>query len=270
MYRMHPDFELPERDSIIWRYLTLDKFTDLLESQEVFFARADVLQDQREGVWSVAEMHDLLESRGARESQFGDLIGMTERISAEVCKTVALNCWCIGEDVHVHMWQNRLEPISESVSATESPGRGMHSLGLWKRYLEGSDGVAIVTTVSDLMDAFDRETVQPVYIGEVKYIDYDNDLMHARTNLAPFLFKDRQFEDERELRAVTTRQIGSLDLNSNVAGPGYYPGAAIEGGGIRIPVHLDKLIKHIQIAPFASHQCVELVRRYCSEFLGIV
>ena len=100
MYRMHPDFELPERDSIIWRDLTLDKFTDLLESQEVFFARADVLQDQREGVWSVAEMHDLLESRGACESQFGEIIGMTERISAEVCKTVALNCWCIGEDVH--------------------------------------------------------------------------------------------------------------------------------------------------------------------------
>ena len=93
--------------------------------------------------------------------------------------------------------------------------------------------------------------------------------MQART-LPPFLFKDRQFEGERELRAVTTRQIGSLDLNSNVAGPGYYPGAAIEGAGIRIPVHLDKLIKHIQIPPFASHQCVELVRGYCSEFLGNV
>ena len=44
--------------------------------------------------------------------------------------------------------------------------------------------MAIATTVSDLIDAFDRETVQPVYIGEVKYIDYDNDLMHASTNLA--------------------------------------------------------------------------------------
>ncbi len=241
MYRTHPDFQLPDRNSTIWRCLTLDKFTDLLESQEVFFSRADVPRYQREGVWSLAEVRCLVESRGAREPQFGEIFRIMDRIADEACKSVALNCWCIGEHVWAHMWEN---------------------------YLDGNEGVAIATTVNDLIDAFDPETVQPVYIGEVKYIDYVIDRMNAKTSLAPFVFKGREFGSESELRAVTTPQIPNPDLKLNVSEPDYYPGSTINGNGIRIPVHLDKLIKQIRIAPFASDQCVELVNAYSSEFLG--
>lgn len=240
VYRKHPDFQLPDRDSTIWRCMTIDEFADLLESRELFFARADVLRDQREGVWSLAEVDYLLQSRAARESEYGEILEITERISDEACKSVALSCWCIGEHVPSHMWQD---------------------------YLDGKDGVAIATTVEEFMAAFDRETVQPVYIGEVKYIDDDNDRMNASTSLAPFVFKGREFEGERELRAVTTRQLISPDLKLNVHEPDdFYPGATIDGDGIRISVHLDKLLKQIRIAPSASNQCVELVRRGVKTF----
>ncbi len=242
MYREHADFQLPDLDSTIWRCLTLEKFTDLLETHEVFFSRADIPPYQREGAWSMPEIRYLLESRGVRESRFDEMIGMTERISDEACKSVALNCWCIGEQTRSHMWEN---------------------------YLDGNDGVAIATTVNDLINAFDRETVQPTYIGEVKYINYGIDRMNAKTSLAPFVFKGSEFESERELRAVTTALTPNPDLELNGSEPDFYPGSTINGNGIRVPVHLDKLIKQIQVAPSAGKRCVELVRAYSLEFLGI-
>ena len=232
MYTEHADFELFDRNAVIWRYLTLSKFTDLLQSQEVFFARANILRDKSEGVWSWPEVHHFLKSRGAHTSQAANIITTTEQISLHHSKSVAVNCWCLGEHERSHMWDN---------------------------YVDGDDGVAIATTVQDLTSAFDRESDQSIHIGEVKYIDYQKERMYAHSSLAPFVFKSREFEGERELRAVTTPMIVNPDLKLNVPEADIYPGATIDGKGIRVPVHLDRLIKTIRVAPFASKQCEELV-----------
>jgi len=238
MYVEHPDFQLRDRGLKISRYFSLHKFTDLLQSKQAYFARADQFRDQSEGVWSKAEVEYKLASCATRQRY--EVTAATERISEQSLKSVAINCWCIGDHEWAHMWGN---------------------------FIDGTDGIAISTTVQDLIDAFDGETIQPLYVGEVTYIDYETDRMGAHSGLAPFVFKSKEFAAEREIRAVTTSFIPNHDHRVNTSEPAYFPGAIIDGKGIRVSVHLNKLIKCIRIAPFASSKCVELVHALVSYYL---
>jgi len=42
--------KIPHGNTIIWRYLGLDKFLDLIVSRELYFANAATMTDQYEGV----------------------------------------------------------------------------------------------------------------------------------------------------------------------------------------------------------------------------
>jgi hypothetical protein len=53
----HPDFSAPaSAETRIWRYLTFAKYIDLVEREEIFFARADRLGDPFEGTLSKANV----------------------------------------------------------------------------------------------------------------------------------------------------------------------------------------------------------------------
>ncbi len=53
MYINHHNISLPENpDTIVWKYLDLSKFLDLLLSQKMFMSRSDKFEDQYEGTFS--------------------------------------------------------------------------------------------------------------------------------------------------------------------------------------------------------------------------
>lgn len=45
----HSRLNDPDNDQIIWRYLSLSKFLDLLNRSELYFARSDKFNDSMEG-----------------------------------------------------------------------------------------------------------------------------------------------------------------------------------------------------------------------------
>jgi len=45
----YPDFEIPEDDSVIWRFPDLAKFISQLKERALFLPRADKFEDQSEG-----------------------------------------------------------------------------------------------------------------------------------------------------------------------------------------------------------------------------
>ena len=46
----YPDQLEPEnQDAVIWRFLDLPKLRDLIETSEIYFCRADLFADEREG-----------------------------------------------------------------------------------------------------------------------------------------------------------------------------------------------------------------------------
>lgn len=69
----------------------------------------------------------------------------------------------------------------------------------WKTY--GAKGVALKTSVGKLKDCFNR-TTERVYIFNVKYIDYDNDMIPLGNAFYPLIHKPIHFVSEKELRAI--------------------------------------------------------------------
>jgi len=102
------------------------------------------------------------------------------------------------------------------------------SAAMWKLYLRSGEGVAIQSTVQRMMEAF-RETPEAVYLGMVKYVDYDKEQIPWDNTFYLALHKRRSFEHEREIRAIVMRP------------------EIIEG--ITVPVNVDTLIELVYVAP---------------------
>jgi hypothetical protein len=73
---------------------------------------------------------------------------------------------------------------------------------MWSQYLRTQEGIAIRSYYKRLGESFARYQDFEIYMGMVKYIDYESDTIPWGNMLAPTMYKRKSFEHERELRAV--------------------------------------------------------------------
>ena len=76
------------------------------------------------------------------------------------------------------------------------------SEAMWRLYCGSSSGVALQTTYERLAASVDDDNV---YIGLVRYADYDNDTIPSRTVFDPVMHKRAAFAHEREVRVLAVR-----------------------------------------------------------------
>ena len=174
MYQKHSRNELPANlDTPIWRYINLAKFLDLLRTSELYFARADTLNDPFEGSWPLGGIK-------RRQERYVDSEETFKWLSHGYLSGTYLNCWHISE---------------------------YESAAMWSLYLNASEGVAIRSTCNRLIQAA-ALSKEDVHVTQVRYIDYskeDFEEEHHGDCLAPLLCKRRSFEHEKELRAIICR-----------------------------------------------------------------
>jgi hypothetical protein len=97
-----------------------------------------------------------------------------------------------------------------------------------------------------------------VFLGTIKYIDYDVDFIDEGNAYHPLISKRKSFEHEREVRALLTR----FPTNGFEQPPKEH--------GIAVPVNIENLIQKIYIAPstpdwFAS-LVQSIIKRYGYDF----
>ncbi len=222
MFQEHPIFHEPDDNQIIWRYMDIAKLISLLDRNELFFVRSDKLEDRFEGIVSKPSIDTMKESfetyieNSKIENHAGfDKIRETFINSSKLFKrTIFINSW--------HM--NNTE-----------------SIAMWKLYAELNKGVALKTTFERLRNCFNKCN-DNVYIGTVRYIDYNIEIQDFRNVFSPFLTKRKSFEHEKELRAIIQRlritKSGKINLR-------HIPNEM----GIYVKVDINKLIESIYIAP---------------------
>jgi len=231
MYKEHPVFEKPDNENIkIWRYLDFTKFVSLLDKQALFFARADKLSDPFEGSYSKANIKLRPIIYKELGSYFDPVQKQFQVFSKEIKKFTLINSWHMNE---------------------------YESAAMWKLYLKTDEGVAIQSTFKRLTESFHNYEGN-VYIGKVKYIDYQTEWLPEGNTFYPFLHKRKSFEHERELRAII--QIlpvkdGNINLKLEVLDTGAY-----------IPVDLDILIEKIFVSPMAPKWFNELVNSIINKY----
>lgn len=166
MYTEHPSFKGPENKYVkIWRYMDLPKFLSLLESESLYFARADKLGDPFEGSFTEQNRTELGDDYQAGFFQ----------IYKKFRTTTLVNCWHLNEH---------------------------ESEAMWKLYSKSNAGIAVQSTYSRLIDALAKDNIFNQHIGLIKYIDYNSDTIDLSNAFNSFVCKRKSFEHERELRAI--------------------------------------------------------------------
>ena len=223
----HPCFEATEQvDAVIWRYMDLSKLLFILENQALFFSRVDLLGDPFEGSFSRANLRmrnevyvDIPENQ--RIQMFSTRGRHLQRIRPYTC----VNCWRLSQ---------------------------YESDAMWKLYLKSGEGFAIRSTFDRFRDALGNDP-QTIYIGMVRYVDFDQDCIPESNLYYPFLHKNIAFRHEAELRALISSPIdppGATQTNFSLPPP---------NGGRVIQVDINRLIDRIVLAPTSPDWLMQLI-----------
>jgi len=237
----HPSISQPTDPNIkIWRYMPLTKLVSMLDSRALHFARADMLSDTFEGSGSratalVNPLYGLYD-----EKQRKALLRFDRRCAA-------INCWHMNEHESAAMWA-----------------------------LYSSEGIAVQSTFARYTQALPKRIgearARSIYVGTVKYIDYDRDHFAILNNsYTRFMHKRMSFAHERELRGIIMQvgtdngtewdeEVDAEKLGIRIVKPG------IPVGGIRVAVDVNTLIEKIYVAPTMPAWSVRAVAAVVERF----
>lgn len=182
MYVKNSNITLPENpDTIVWKYLDLSKFLDLLISKKLFLSRSDKFEDQYEGTFS--------------EPTFEEIKKLSENNPAFLDyykshrEKVVVSSWHINE---------------------------YESFAMWQIFTQNSEGLAIQSTLGRIQSALEYEKDIKQYIGEVNYIDYKKEYIPFDDMFFPFLFKRKSFQYEREVRIIADLSDQQIKINDGI------------------------------------------------------
>lgn len=121
MYEIHPNFNELAEESKIWRYMDFTKFVHLLESESLFFTRADKFEDPFEGVSSMANQSLRNEIYNGKIPP--EAFKLLDDFSKMARMYTFVNCWHLND---------------------------YEAAAMWKLYLQSNEGVAIQTNFQSL------------------------------------------------------------------------------------------------------------------------
>lgn len=225
---------VPHKDTVLVKYLDLTKFLSLLYKQSLFFCRLDKLEDQFEGTtakknyqWRIESWKALRKLNLAKTPLTDDeiLIKVEEHYEFER-KLKAINC--------ISCWNKK----------------SIESAALWKIYSDFGKGILIKSSVLNVEKAL-QICSEKIRISEVKYIDYDNDLMPDGNSTFPIIHKNDAYSYEDEVRLIyeIIPEFGWVyDWTKEENQSGKY-----------IQVDLNLLIDEIVIGPFSPSWLYDMI-----------
>ncbi|QBX80588.1 DUF2971 domain-containing protein [Citrobacter tructae] len=236
----------------LWRYMSLDKFIDILASEELYFtplshySRSDPYEGLLPRIILDAFSHvirDNFEELASKIQPFLDVLeddksGIT--ISDEDNANIQNLKNMMSE--HFTKIEEGYFTVMNSVTVNCWHQNDFESEGMWRLYSDDNKGIAIQTSVQSLIDAISCD--EHIAINEVKYIDYLDDnltisdcITNGRT--VPYL-KRISFAHEKEVRLSITPKITPENIEKHTP------------KGIRVKVSPSKLIEKIYISPYVS------------------
>ncbi len=182
MYINSSNITLPDdNDTIVWKYLDLSKFLDMLLSRQLFMSRSDKFEDQYEGTFSEPTFEEI-KKIAANNPKFLD------------------NYKSHREKVVVSSWH-----INE-----------YESFAMWQIFTQNTEGLAIQTTIGRLKEALKKKKKTEQYIGAVNYIDYKKEFIPFDDTFFPFLFKRKSFQYEREIRIISDVTNNGMKIDNGL------------------------------------------------------
>ncbi|MCA9215598.1 MAG: hypothetical protein KDB27_21180 [Planctomycetales bacterium] len=210
-------------ETTVWRYMRLERFLPLLKNN-MYFARPIQFDDRWEGMFPPSYLRQLHSNNETHR----DLPLMTEHLAAR-------------RNMHRHAHFVSCWHISE-----------FESDAMWRLYGLAPEGIAIKSTVGDLLECF-----RPHGSGVVQYYDQTADQQTSNIFSGPhdILWKRQDFAWEREYRIWfdDDKMIDAFTKEGNIAV------SQVEGEFFPF-TDAQQLIKEIVVAPFVSNEQVEILK----------
>lgn len=182
MYLNNKNIKIPEDpNTVVWKYLDLSKFLDMLLSQKLFMSRSDKFEDQYEGTFS-EPTYEEIKKLSANNPEFLSYYKSHR-------EKVVVSSWHINE---------------------------YESFAMWQIFTGNSEGLAIQSTIGRLEKALIADKKFEQHIGEVNYIDYKKEYIPFDDMFFPFLFKRKSFQYEREVRIISDISSSNLKINDGM------------------------------------------------------
>ncbi|WP_298155581.1 hypothetical protein [Flavobacterium sp.] len=182
MYINDNNIKLPnDPDTIVWKYLDLSKFVDLLLYQKLFMSRSDKFEDQYEGTFSEPTFEEI-RKLSVDNPEFLDYYKIHRQ-------QVVISSWHINE---------------------------YESFAMWQIFTQKSEGLAIQSTLGRLQQSLLADKEYEQHIGEVNYIDYKKEYIPFDNTFFPFLFKRKSFQYEREIRIISDMTPYNMKIDNGV------------------------------------------------------
>ncbi len=213
--------------TIIWKYFKVGKFQKMLENNYLYFSRLDQFpQDDKEGIPPEVVRRSIVdESRFPGEKQTQQLKLFEERTKLERLYRF-VSCWNISDHEKEFMW---------------------------KEYVGECNGVVIKSSVKKLSKVLQSNT----YIDQVRY--FDGNITNQDFYLYPYLFKQKKFVDDCELRCHFRETEENITRQTQAKG-------LVSVTGIGHKINLDELIDEIHISPFSSNSFLRQVNDICGKY----
>ena len=233
------EYDVPEANDKLWRYMDLSKLISLISKRELFLASASSFSDPFEGAKGVLERkkiwdnyyrlffrHALLTVPGADPNRYSE-IELEKEINRLMCelgnegidsrKHTFISCWHLSE---------------------------YESEAMWKLYSKDTTNAVVVqTTFNRLYQSLGRDPY--ISIGKVKYVDF---LKHFSPINGSFWYKQKCFEHEREVRVIA------------------HDHSVEEKPGLYHAVDIDLLIENIYVSPYAPQWFFEVVQSILEKY----
>lgn len=250
-YEAHPEFQAPAGDSKIWRYMNMSKFLSLLDNRCLHFVRLDKLltQDPFEGSFTRANRAVLDLPYNAIPPEVWARKGIKDE------KDYAMV-------IQAHKQSFTFQRMMHAVTFVNSwHVQGHESAAMWAQYLKHEEGIAIRSTFARLTQALQKYPDFQVYIGFIKYLDYDREAIAPGNILSAMMHKRKSFEHEHELRAlIWTPQHGKNDPTDPSRNK------FKDTSGLFVAVDVAHLIEEVYVAPTCASWVRDLVTSVCKRF----
>lgn len=221
MYEEYKSINPPQPESMLWRYMGIDKLERLLADNGLYFCRQDLFEDPKEGITpqgSQDRAHQDLYAQGAPAGLSSVLNSMKDSIR----KRMYICCW-------------RQDEVENS--------------GMWNLYGgdEDTDCIAIKLSFSALVDSIIDE--RKFHVGTVEYVDMEH---HATDGdiFKQACLKRLEFKNEQEVRLLHHVPGPSMGAMSE-----YMEGES--EAGLVLSIDSSKFVRELLIHPKADPQYVE-------------
>ena len=180
MHRELHGVESPADNDVLWRFMSFEKFVNILATGSLFFTRADKFKDPFEGFMPPSVKKIFRDETNRIEiEQYGPKAQDSHlKLIDNLRKYIMCNCWHYGEE---------------------------KSMAMWERYYPNNSGIAIKTTMGNLKKSLPR--FPNVFIGKINYINHykfeiPKDLSEMSMMYAWYFHKRKEYEFEREVRII--------------------------------------------------------------------